>query len=78
MSAESKPRFRDIAGRPVQIGRDYWPNPTLRQMPRHWHLEGTGDPKRWHFWRSGDAWVGAAAAIGLFWICVEVIKSALS
>ena len=72
----TKPRFHAIAGRPVQVGRDYWPTPTLRQMPRHWQIEGTKNPRRWHWWRSGDAWVGLAAWAAVVWICVEIIKGA--
>lgn len=34
------------------IGRDYWPNKTLRQMPRHWVLEESRRPQRgyWELW----------------------------
>ena len=30
------------------IGRDYWPEPTLRQMPRGWRLAET-EPTRWQW-----------------------------
>lgn len=29
------------------IGRDYWPNKTLRQMPQHWVLEEATERFPW-------------------------------
>jgi len=63
-----------IAGRPVHIqgdrpviGKHYQPTPTLRSLPRHWHLEEAMQDRRWKWWKDGDFMVGATClAIVLF------------
>lgn len=44
------------------IGRDYWPNKTLRQMPRHWVLEDAHRPEAFPL----RAWVLAMLIIIFF------------
>lgn len=48
----------------VAIGRDYWPAPTRRTMPRHWTLHTNDKPKSWL--PSSGACV--AATIVMAWI----------
>lgn len=53
----------------VDIGRNYWPSPILRQMPRHWTLEESRKPApRW--WQQSGTWV--AVTIVLAWIFAAV------
>ena len=46
------------------VGRDYWPNPTLRQMPRHWVLSETEQRFRGP---SMAGFIFLIAGCGLFW-----------
>ncbi len=48
------------------IGRDYWPKPTLRQMPRDWRLS---EPRvHWPAirvvgWTAALIWIGVMVAL---------------
>lgn len=60
-----------MRNRPI-IGRDYFPNPTLRQMPRHWQLVES-DPEIPPL-LSGDAIVGwGCALIGVMLLLSEIL-----
>ena len=53
------------------IGRDYWPNRTLRQMPRHWHLEETQRQQRYRWYLDSEIWIGAALFALVAWCIVQ-------
>lgn len=57
---------RSVKAYPI-IGRDYYANPTLRQMPRHWVLEDA-KPDRWKWYKDKDAWV--------FVVCLTLMLAA--
>ena len=55
----------------VIIGRDYWPQPTLRQLPRYTHLS---DSKPARKPLTPDAWVVVAAVLGAVVMLVQCLQ----
>ena len=61
------------------IGKDYWPNPVLRQMPKHWVIEESHkDSTRWHWWKSGDAWIGLFCLVVGAVACAVILTETLA
>jgi len=62
-------RYHIIAGRPI-VGRDYWPNPTLRRLPPTWTLEEARRDRRQAELRRGlvGVWIVIAIVAGAAWI----------
>ena len=56
------------------IGRNYYPNATLRKMPRGWHLAESRKKDPWRWNRMGD--VALIGVCGFIWllIIVQVVK----
>lgn len=58
----------------VTIGRDYYPSPVLRQMPKHWTLEETRRPEpRW--WQDGGVWVGIVTVMAFVFAVVQTARA---
>jgi hypothetical protein len=60
-----------MALKPI-IGKDYWPSPTLRQMPSGWVLEESRKPAKLPA-REG-VWAALIAALLIGVVVVQVVK----